>query len=278
MFSNKQPIINFYIFRLLYCLLVAYEATNRTFFFWKTRDSGIFKGFVLQNIFPNFEISTFYIYFFSLILIASLTFTALGVYPRIMSLISVAFYFNNFYLTELEFMSYDNNVVFFNLIAFSFFPKESSIQLVKFKQISYAKEWPLNIIKLNLTLAYFAAFISKIRLGGWDWVNGETLRFYLYERYLMTGNVFAEFATQFPWICTLFALTTLIGEAFFGLVFHPNIWVRRLTIFTGIMLHFGVFIFMSINFKLFIISYLVFIPYNKVIGKLLNLKLQIRRS
>lgn len=257
MLDKSIPTFDFRAFRFLYCSFLSYFLLLRTQFFWETRDSGIFKGLFFFKPFVGPETQSWQLYLSLGLLCASLVLAAIGWRPQLMIFIAWLAHFNIYAPMDHDFKPYDDNIVFFNLMVLSLYPNPKG---------NSTPSWVFDLIKLNIALVYIAAFAAKIIDSGWMWAEGSTLQNYLYERHFMTGNSIALFFAQNHTLCMFMSVGTLIAEGFFWIVLFPKKFGRLSQIMacTGLFMHLCMYLLMSINFKVFALSYLVFVPYEKI--------------
>lgn len=222
--------------------------------FWETKESGIFQGLLVLRPFVGTETALWQMYLALAVLCGSLLGAALSWRPRLMLTIALLSHFNIFAPMNLEFRPYDDNIIFFNLLVMAFYPNP---------QGKTAPAWMFELIKVNLAFAYFSAFVSKIVDTGFEWGAGSTLQNYLYERHFMTGNQLALIIAQNHTLCMIMSVGTLVIEAFFWVILFPG-RLATITAWAGLFLHISIYFTMNINFKVFALTYLVFIPYEKI--------------
>lgn len=254
MFERSTSAFNIYAFRFFYCSILSYFLFSRSLYFWSTKESGIFQGLLVLRPFTGIETAPWQFYLSLTVLCSSLLLAALNWRPQLMLLIALLSHFNIYAPMNLEFRPYDDNIVFFNLLVMALYPNPIS---------KTAPAWMFEFIKLNIALAYFSAFVSKMLNSGLEWAEGYTLQNYLFERHFMTGNQLALFVAENSTLCMLLSIGTLIAEAFFWVVLIPG-RIATFTAWAGFFMHIGIYFMMSINFKVFALSYLVFIPYEKI--------------
>jgi hypothetical protein len=90
------------------------------------------------------------------------------------------------------------------------------------------------------------------------WMDGETLRFYLLEHYLYTGNPRALLLAQRPLLCALFSITVMTWElSFWAVIFWPALTWVYVTI--GLLFHTSTSLLMRIHYWVYFCPvYLVF--------------------
>jgi hypothetical protein len=102
--------------------------------------------------------------------------------------------------------------------------------------------WPLKLAQVVLAMTYFSTGISKLLAGGFAWMNGYTLQFYLFRdginRDIPAGIWLAHHHT----LCVLLGIGTILFEVFY----FVSILVPRVArpIFAGaILFHLGLYVF-----------------------------------
>ncbi|MGH7542113.1 MAG: hypothetical protein ACRELC_14055, partial [Gemmatimonadota bacterium] len=106
--------------------------------------------------------------------------------------------------------------------------------------------WQIRTIQWLLVLAYLSAGLSKLEIGGLEWLNGYRILRHLAER-AMTGSELAGFVGGLPLIATALAVVTV----WFELTFAAAVVVPRLTllyVITGTLLHVGIFVLVGAPF------------------------------
>lgn len=78
--------------------------------------------------------------------------------------------------------------------------------------------WPVQLIRALISVAFFAAGLSKLRYGGLDWITSDNLQLYLGTRDEAVGLALAEH----PLLCRALAAVTVVVE-----LFHPLALVSR---------------------------------------------------
>ncbi len=262
--EHRGPFLNFRMFRFLYCSFLAWMLPSREWFFFNS-DFGLHQGmiFVPDQLAPQLT----NLIFISLTCIMGfcLLLSAIEIRPSWNLAIALFIFVIISQPTEAHLNPYDSNIIFFNLLVLclsSMASWDDQDLLSKNKFLSF---WPLQAIKLNLALVYFSAFISKMVNGnGLEWANGTTLQAHLIERYLMTGNELAGWLAEIHWLCLALSCMTLIAESTFWTILVPTRFTPYIA-FSGFLMHVFIYLVMSINFRFFILTYLVFIPYEKII-------------
>lgn len=118
--------------------------------------------------------------------------------------------------------------------------------------------WPLRLIQWLLVLAYLSAAISKLTMGGLDWLNGYTLAYYFVQDGMIHRDGLALFVARFPAVCALLAAGALLFELTFAVaVLRPRLaWVY---VIAGTVMHTTIFVLQHAVFFQFIALYIVFL-------------------
>lgn len=270
MLSRVTSSFNLYIFRLLYCIVLACAVSGRAFDYWETRHSGFFKGLIISFPFNNQHLTTIEFSLFTSLLIVSILLLGLGLKPHLSGSVALLSYLNIFLPIHWDFKPYDDNLVPFNILILLLIPLGSIFNMSKQQIHEKAPAWPIELFKLNLALVYFSAFTSKMINTGLSWGDGTHLQNYILERFLLTGSPVPLWVAQHYFICVCFSVFTLLAESTFWTVLIPS-RMNKIVVLAGVGLHIGIYIVMLINFQLFVISYLCFVPYDKVYLKLRSL-------
>ncbi len=234
----------------------------------------------MYNPIPLFELvglglmdyqSLYYIY---LTLVVSLTLAMLGILTRVSLYISWICFF--LYMgTKLGFAKmpgsnyvyHSQNIIVFVLFILSVSPGISDWGIVSFfrknrkKQIyspPHIPNWPTQLIKSTIALAYFGAGYCKIATS-FLWADGYTLQAYFLHRHILLDMELSGFLAQFYYLCLFLGIASLILElTFFLIIFFPRL--APFYVFSALMFHVSVIFTMDINFlKTFALVYLVFI-------------------
>ena len=230
-------------------------------------NTSLFKGTLFDLYIGGDKASVFI--FSNILLCGSLVFSAMGVAARTSAVLSLLSFINLYLPTDIALKPYDTNIIFFNLFAIIFFPKINLVEIKSEVLSCSMPAWPGELIKLNLALVYFSAFLSKIinSGGSFSWAYGETMQGYLYERHLFAGNNFALFVSSSIILCQCLSWGALIAEStFWGVLFGGKL--EKFLVVTGLLMHMSIYLLMSIDFRCFVASYLIFIPYEKIFQKM----------
>lgn len=135
------------------------------------------------------------------------------------------------------------------------------------RQGEYAA-WPLLLMQAMFALVYFDAAISKLSVGGLNWVNGYTLQYYFGQDGLRWGSLLGLWLSEHHILARLVSMGALLFElTFFVVLIRPSLaW---LYLPAGVMMHTGIYLTMKAPFFQYIALYSVFVPWAVILlGKL----------
>jgi uncharacterized membrane protein YphA (DoxX/SURF4 family) len=101
--------------------------------------------------------------------------------------------------------------------------------------------WPLKLAHVVLAMTYFSTGITKLLVGGLAWMNGYTLRFYIFRDGIDRGIPAGVWLAHQYTLCILLAIGTVLFEVFF----FVSILVPRAArfFFAGaILFHIGLYV------------------------------------
>ncbi len=124
--------------------------------------------------------------------------------------------------------------------------------------------WPLQLIQYMFALIYLSAALNKWLVGGTEWLNGDTLQFYLLYDGMRADRALGVWLGQFHLLAVLLSWVTLWFEwtFFLVLIFPVLAWIY---VPMGIALHLGIELTMGATFFQFIVLYTAFIPWTALI-------------
>jgi len=238
------------LFRFLFCFFLACQF----FSFGFQRPQGIFYPIFLFELFHvdlmskvSFAVSAF-------VLIAALLFSAIGLFTRVSLILASIFFlyhmgtiqgFSNFQFSS--YVSHSTNIIFFILIILSVSPgvsvwgldglrRRKGQRLPSNQNDMAIPNWPVQLIKLTLTLAYFGAGYCKLLEGGIYWADGYTFQAYLLKYAMFYEIDITYWLAQQYEVCVLLSIFILVFEITFPII----IFIPRLTwiyVIGGLMFH-----------------------------------------
>src|SRR5690606_23259153 len=133
-------------------------------------------------------------------LVLGLGLAAIGVCTRFALLtatISFFIYAGTYYGTIRTPLStyvwHTENIIFFVLLLLSITPDIHKLSLPRIRQwrsdmAATYRKWPEYLIIITLGVVYFGSAYCKLQDGGMLWMDGHTLRAYVFQKYLINGD------------------------------------------------------------------------------------------
>jgi len=127
--------------------------------------------------------------------------------------------------------------------------------------------FPLLLAHHLFAIAYLNAGVSKLWIGGWDWLNGYTLQYYMLRSALETGGGIGAWLGQYHTIAILLSWLTIFFElTFFLVLFFPALlWVY---VPLGLSLHLGMCMSNIACFVEYFGLYVVFVSWDSLLRQL----------
>lgn len=119
-----------------------------------------------------------------------------------------------------------------------------------------------------LSLAYYYPGVWKVGRGGIDWMMPANIR-YVYLDFTMANNIYGaipKWVFDQAWVFTFAALGGALWELFFPFAMLNKL-TKWLFVGMGIFFHFANFFIININFLPLLMMYALFIPWDKIFGK-----------
>lgn len=137
--------------------------------------------------------------------------------------------------------------------------------------------WPRLVIAWVLGLAYLSAAVTKLQHAGLEWMNGHTLRYYLFQDGLRWDADLGVWLGTKQHLAVALSWATFLFEALFiTTVVVPGL--ALLFVPLGIAMHVGIYITMKATFLGWIALYAVFVPWTRVRGWLKAARAHARRG
>ena len=125
-------------------------------------------------------------------------------------------------------------------------------------QVSEAARWPLRLVQWLLVLIYLSAGLSKLAIGGLDWLNGYTLAYYLAEDGLRWDLDLGLKLAAHPKLLVAMSVVAITFELSFALaILFPRLTWAYVLLGTG--LHVGIDVLQHARFFQFIALYAAFV-------------------
>ena len=120
--------------------------------------------------------------------------------------------------------------------------------------------WPLLVIQWVCALIYLSCAMSKLHHGGFAWMNGQTLQYYLMEDGLRWNKPLGIWLSHHHTLVAALSWVTVLFEGtFFLAVIFP--WLAWLYVPAGLAFHYGIYVTMDAAFFQLMMIYCVFVPW-----------------
>ncbi len=125
--------------------------------------------------------------------------------------------------------------------------------------------WPMRTAQVFLAIAYFDAFLSKMIVGGVDWINGYTLQTYLLQDGVRWDRPVGVWLAQSREIGILFAVGALAFEAlFFVILFKRFRMLTPVFLLVGTGMHLTIWLAQAAPFFQYLVLYLTWVPWERL--------------
>lgn len=131
--------------------------------------------------------------------------------------------------------------------------------------------WPLQAIRVWMSLAYFASGISKLRNSGLEWMTSDTLGVYLvranYERVFAANNPITNWGlwlAQYHWLLVAFTVFTMIVELGYPLALF-SVRARWFMVVSAVGMHIGIAFLIGAFFLPWICAAVFWVPWGRVV-------------
>lgn len=99
--------------------------------------------------------------------------------------------------------------------------------------------WPLRLLHVLLSMTYFSTGITKLLVGGFQWMNGYTLQYAIFKNAISRQPLGMWLAHQHT-LCILLSIGTILFETFFFVsLFLPRL--APLFFAAGLLFHLGLY-------------------------------------
>lgn len=126
--------------------------------------------------------------------------------------------------------------------------------------------WYPRLVQVLLAIAYFSAGLEKLRNGGFDWVNGYTLKYYLITYGWMYRGVLDSLELAgYHYLLIVMSVGVLLWELCFPLI----LFIRCLSapfLIGGVLMHFILWKLLVVNFADFVVLYFAFVPWSSLLS------------
>jgi hypothetical protein len=101
--------------------------------------------------------------------------------------------------------------------------------------------WPLKLMHVLLAMTYFSTGITKILSGGLEWLNGYTLRSYLFQDGIPRNMPLGIWMSQHHTLAVAASVFTLFYELFFFVSLIVP-WTAPLFFISGVFFHLTLYV------------------------------------
>ena len=136
--------------------------------------------------------------------------------------------------------------------------------------------WPIRLIWVAITFVFFGAGISKLRHAGLAWVTSNTLAYYLMQANYPLGRPAAPPMNDWGlWLArnTLASRGLAAGSMLVELAFPVVLFSRRLRgilVAAAFLMQAGIAVVMGPDFSNFLVTYVFWIPWNRLAERVLG--------
>jgi hypothetical protein len=153
------------------------------------------------------------------------------------------------------------------------FSIDAMISRARQRQSVHAKQsgeykWPVQIICVLFSLAFFSAGISKLRHGGMNWIFSDSLAILLVRHHYHVSDSdplvsWGLNLAQHPFLYKTLALLTVAGEVGYPLALF-SFRARRIFVPLMLLIQLGIRVVMGPSFNQFLICNLFWVPWDRV--------------
>ncbi len=134
------------------------------------------------------------------------------------------------------------------------------------EEMSPYARWPLLLVQWMFVLIYLSAATSKLRWGGFEWLNGYTLAYYAAHDGITRNAPLGVWVAQHPGVAGLLSVGALLFELTFVLALIPRLaWIY---VAAGYLVHLGIWFTQKAPFFQYLFVYVVFIESLRRFGPL----------
>lgn len=217
--------------------------------------------------------------FFGLILLVSGCLSLVGLFTRIsLAAFAASFIYVNAYVHSFGDFHHPEAAMAFMLIALALSPAGGLLSVDNFRRKKggqgrsiFDKDplagWAIKFMQWFFVLMYLSSFWAKLSIGGFSWMNGFTLQYYLIQDGLRNGRDLALYVAQFHWLILLGQWVVMVFQAtFFVEVIIPK--ARWIYIPVGLFFHISIYVLLAAPFFTWMALYSIFIPWSAALLRL----------
>jgi hypothetical protein len=124
--------------------------------------------------------------------------------------------------------------------------------------------WPLLLMRWMFALCYLSGAFCKLGGGGFDWLNGFTMQYYLLQDGLFWETSAGIWLGDQHTLCWISGWITILAE---GLFFTVLLWPRLALVFVPVLIamHVGIYVTMRAPFLHYLPLFAVFVPWGRLL-------------
>ena len=131
-----------------------------------------------------------------------------------------------------------------------------------------AYTWPVRLAWATFALCFFAAGISKVTLGGWEWLVSDQMKWNCIAHHY---NEYFVYKWTLPFVCLpgfspLTSIATIVFELA-GILILFNGKIRAFVVGNLVFMQFGIWVLMGVPFTLWLVCYVFFLPWDRILGR-----------
>jgi predicted DCC family thiol-disulfide oxidoreductase YuxK len=125
--------------------------------------------------------------------------------------------------------------------------------------------WPVKMVWLLSSLAFFAAGVTKLRVSGLDWITSDNMANMLLQHHYKSDPIvgWGKIIANYPFVCVALAAATILLEVLFPLAMFGR-WARRVLVPGMFLAQFGIAVLMGVFFTQFMFVYLFWVPWDSL--------------
>jgi len=128
-----------------------------------------------------------------------------------------------------------------------------------------AYTWPVRLAWATFGLCFFAAGVSKITLGGWEWLLSDQMKWNCIAHHY---NEYRVAKWTLPIVCLpgfspIASAATIVFEIA-GILIIFNSKLRAFVVANLTLMQIGIWLLMGVPFTLWLVSYVFFVPWDRI--------------
>ncbi len=134
---------------------------------------------------------------------------------------------------------------------------------------SAAYTWPIRLIWVYMSMAFFAAGLAKIDHGGWVWFVSDQMKWNILSHFYLEKTVPTDlglWVAKSDLLCKLMCWYTVISECAGPVALISTRW-RMPVALSWFALQMGIWLMMGVFFKLWFVCYIFWFPWDKILAR-----------